>query len=866
MLRRQLERLYERLFGHIDVDSRWIEAVRDASSRGQVVYVLRSSSLIDLFALDYVTSRYDLPRVGFANQVAPWIFEARSGLARAFLRTQTWHGTPSDLRDALRSGKGAILFLKRPGSILEGAERGKLDSEPFIDELLSLDAQIQRPILLVPQVFVWTRHPDSAEISAVDWLLGPREWPGYLRAISQYIASYGNVVMRSGEPLDVRAFVAAEGKNNDGTRVDREQLITRLSAILLQRIERERKSITGPTRKTADQFHEDILRSPKLQSLIQELAGEGRRERMVLTAKALTMLREMEASVDMNAIAAMGRAFETITSHMYEAMEVDHEGLERLREISKTGTLVLLPSHKSHLDYMVIAYVCLRHNFPIPVAAAGENLNFFPIGPIFRRAGAFFIRRKFTGDRLYVAVVDAYMQRLLQDGFSIEFYLEGGRSRTGKLLAPKFGLLSMVVDAALSSSRKVYFCPISIGYERFVEEKSFVRELTGGEKRKEDVRGVMSTFALMMGRYGRLNIQFGEPLTLDQIAGELDHQIKDTISAEEKRSVVTRLGFRVMNEINHVTAVTPGALVACALLAHQARGIAHEQFVALCTHLADVLRTRGARFVPSLASSTDPSGLRPAALREALELFLRAGHVEAHRPGSPEGSAERRVLSDDSIYIVRPDARLVLDLSKNIVLHFFVARALIATSVLAASTFPVSEDALRDRVRNLSRLFKFEFSFRVGVPFDNIFDDELSQMVQDGVIEHKAAGVAPAGPAALKRVLLYANLVRNFIEGYRIAARNLSTMLRSSQTSKEFLKRSMALGERMFLAGEITCRESVSKPLFESALQVFVDQGYVEREHDGKLQLTATYATAETCRTIEAKVVGFLPRDHSSVH
>ncbi len=835
-----------------------MECVRDAASRGRVVYVLRSVSFIDLFALDYITRKYALPRLGFSNIPVPWLFETGASTLRALIGRR---GEPSldGVRATLKRNEACVIFLKRSTSFLEGNDRSRVEADEFIREMIAFQGESDVPILLVPQVFVWTRLPDEAKVSAFDWLLGPREWPGYLRSVGQYIGSYGNVVMKSGVPIDLLQFLHGEGATLDGG-----ERSARLVATLLGNLESERKAITGPTRKTSDQLHEEIIRSPELEGLIRELAGDGTAERTIVTAKALAMLREMESALDLNAIAAMARAFERITSHMYEALEVDQVGLARLREASKRGTLIMLPSHKSHIDYMLLAYVCYRNSFPVPLVAAGDNLNFFPLGYVFRRAGAFYIRRKFSGDRLYVAVVDAYIRRLIQDGWALEFFLEGGRSRTGKLLAPKFGILSMVVDAAIGNPQHVYFCPISIGYERFVEEKSFVRELTGGEKRKEDMRGLMSTFALMMGRYGRLNIQFGEPLSIDSLLLESETPVSQSVhwTPEQKRSVVRRLGHRVMNEINRVTAVTPGALVACALLAHQGRGIAHDTFVALCNHLADALRKQGARFTPSLVSPSDPLALRPTALREALELYLRAGHIEAHRPGAPEGSNEREVLSDDSIYVLKPNSRLVLDLSKNVVMHFFVERALLATCLLASRETPVAEADLRARVRQLSRLLKFEFTFRADRPYDQIFNDELSAMVDAGYIERKAAGVTPArGSEHIAAVSIYANLLRNFVEGYRIAARALTHLLRSSVSQKDFVKRAMSLGDRMFLAGEISCREAVSRPLLENALSAFSDHGYIERDNDGKFRLTTSYAQAETVRTIEGKVAGYLPRD-----
>ena len=137
-----------------------------------------------------------------------------------------------------------------------------------------------------------------------------------------------------------------------------------------------------------------------------------------MTARATAMLREMEAALDMTAIAALDQLVAQASSRMFSAVEVDQAGIARLRELAKEGTLVLLPSHKSHMDYVVLAWILYRHKLPMPVIAAGDNLNFLPVGPVLRRAGAFFIRRKFSGDRLYASVVDAYVRRLHQGRFA----------------------------------------------------------------------------------------------------------------------------------------------------------------------------------------------------------------------------------------------------------------------------------------------------------------------------------------------------------------------------------------------------------------------------------------------------------------
>ena len=830
--------IYSRFFESIEVDDAWVRAVREADARGTVVYVLRNLSFVDFLALDYLTKRYHLPQIRFANDFGLWMLEPMGRGWLNALRRRTPESDAADIERAVSTGGSAALFLKRPKHLLEGRARGKIEGDHLIRALLEAQPRSGRRILLVPQVLVWSRSAGTRQANVVDALFGSSEWPGQMRSTAQFLANWRHATLRSGEPVDVGEFLARE---SDGAGDD--VLVRRLTYTLLRRLERERRAIVGRAKKPADRLREEVVRSPKLQKVIADMAGEGANEREVITARAFGMLREMEAALDMNAIAALDPVFARGTSRMFSAIEVDEPGIERLRELAKEGTIVFLPSHKSHMDYLALAWVLYRHKLPLPLIAAGDNLNFFPVGPIFRRAGAFFIRRSFSGDRLYGAVVDAYVRRLIKEGSALEFFLEGGRSRTGKLLSPKVGLLSIVVDAALGvPTRTTWFCPVSIGYERFIEEKAFVAEVSGGEKEKEDVRGLVRAIDVMVGRYGRLSVQFGKAMTLADILREVDPKATPddlaTMTPPRRRAVITRLAWRVMHEINAVTAVTPGSLVATALLAHDRRGIAQADLFDACDRLARTLRRAGARFSPSLGAL----GQQKSGLREALDLFARAGHVEAHTVGG------------DVIYVVPPEARMSLDLAKNVIMHFFVARALIATALLAPGT-PVKADTVRERVLALSRLFKHEFTFRADARFETIFDEEVAAMESDGELEagEVAGGLVPKGDDGRAQIELYARLVENFVDGYRIAARGLGALLKGPLALKDVVKRAIPTGERMFLAGEIARREAVSRPLLENAYASFVDQGYLSR-NSGKLALTESYATQSAVGTIEARI------------
>jgi glycerol-3-phosphate O-acyltransferase len=371
--------------------------------------------------------------------------------------------------------------------------------------------------------------------------------------------------------------------------------------------------------------------------------------------------------------------------------------------------------------------------------------------------------------------------------------------------------------------------------------------VSGGEKEKEDVRGLVKAIDVMVGRYGRLSVQFGKPMTLADILREVDAKATPddlaTMTPPRRRAVITRLAWRVMHEINAVTAVTPGSLVATALLAHDRRGIAQADLFDACDRLARTLRGAGARFSPSLGAL----GQQKSGLREALDLFARAGHVETHPVGG------------DVIYVVPPEARMSLDLAKNVLMHFFVARALIATALLAPGT-PVRADTVRERVLALSRLFKHEFTFRADARFETIFDEEVAAMESDGELVRApaeagegAGGLVPKGDDGRAQIELYARLLENFVDGYRVAARGLGALLKGPLALKDVIKRAIPTGERMFLAGEIARREAVSRPLLENAYASFVDQGYLSR-NSGKLALTESYATQSAVGTIEARI------------
>jgi glycerol-3-phosphate O-acyltransferase len=451
----------------------------------------------------------------------------------------------------------------------------------------------------------------------------------------------------------------------------------------------------------------------------------------------------------------------------------------------------------------------------------------------------------------------------MRDGHAVEIFLEGGRSRTGKLLSPKFGILGMVIRAALSlAGQRVTFVPISIGYDRIVETDSYGRELSGATKKKEDATGLLKTTEVLSHRYGEINLQFGNFITLDDIRDDLRFDRDTTLQPEQQRQLITRLANRVMDEINRVTAVSPGALAAIALLSDHRRGIDHDDLIDRCRKLLRLPLAAKARLAPTLVDANGE--LRADTIADSIDMFVGAGAVEANMPVEAGRKEKRRARTGPGmIYRVPERKRLELDNTKNALIHLFVERGLVATAILVRPGPPTDVDVIRERVRELSRLFKLEFRFRADASFDQIFDQTIVSMIETGELTREGemliAGPGADGWSGRHWLLTYASIMQNFLESYRIAARALGLLEEGPMTEKELLRRALTTGTRMFQAAEIDRCESIAQPMLQNAFKVFVAEGHIIEEEDRYL-VSPSLMAAGGARSVEARIAAFLRR------
>jgi glycerol-3-phosphate O-acyltransferase len=696
-----------------------------------------------------------------------------------------------------------------------------------------------------------------------DQLFGKRDTPGVLRVLGQFFWSLQRAILRAAEPLDLKSLLDANARSD--TPLDDDALVHRVHWTLATRLDRERRVILGPRFKSPDRTLEEVLRHPYVRAAIEETAKREHKSVEEVTRVARKELVRLGARPTPWLFPWAEKILDAVFNRIYDGIEVDEDGLQRIRDAARSGPVVLLPSHKSHLDYLLMSYVCWRAGMAIPLIAAGDNLAFWPLGPVLRRFGAFFIRRSFGGARLYTTLVDTYLRKLLSQWTTIEFFIEGGRSRTGKLLAPKLGLLTMVTEAAQAAGANVAYVPISIGYERIVEERSFEYELSGGQKRAENASQLVESLPrVLSSRYGRAYIQVGEIQRFEPRRSDGDRWQSASApssgasrrarleQSHARRAEVALLADRVMREINRVTPVTPVALVATALLSRQRGGMPRDELLARIDHLVFDLRTLGARFASVLAVGYERAArpYRVEAIDQVIALLVESNSIEVHGP------------AHDAIYRVPDRRRIALDYYKNNLLHFFVPRALLAAAILAVRK--ESEASKRTQVRAvreafdaLRAMFSREFSF--DADREREFVLALQSAIDRGDVVCDGETLAVADARALERLHFNAGMLRNFIEAWWLSVRAIALYLDGgSMPAKDLVARTIALGQRWLLTGELSRPEAVTRPLIEHSFAHWRAIGVLVGGESGPQRRTERFATREAMESLIAEIARYL--------
>ena len=519
---------------------------------------------------------YVLPRFVLIDVLVLHIFLKSKGL-----RQRPWvEARPNRFRHC------ALLCLRKRKGVLDLQET----KDVFLEEMSALlqnDKRVKKSELAFQTVSVFfSRSPESHERNFILKSLFPDdENATSLHKLFLLILHAGQVRVQIGRPrLEVPSL---------------ESPPPALSRKLMREFQigfaRDRTRAQGPALYSIESVAQFVLANEETQRLIRLEKSPSKGAK-----KALHYVEEISANYKYSAIKALEILLDFVWTRIFDGVRV--RNFETVAEVAKKGQIIWMPCHRSHLDYLLLSYLLSKKGVVTPHIAAGVNLSFWPAGPIFRRSGAFFLRRSFKGNKLYTHVFSLYVDYLLQHRFPVEFFQEGGRSRIGKSLVPKTGFLSFCVQSLIArKTESAYFVPVYFGYDKVMEDDSYARELSGAAKQKESLWQLLKSVRYLFSKYGRVDVSFGTPFSFGEFWTEqankgdggrnalagLPSRLADLEEGLEPRDprvqeLVKALARRVNQGINSTAVASGSALLTSCLLAQESQTFSKAE---VCEHV-----------------------------------------------------------------------------------------------------------------------------------------------------------------------------------------------------------------------------------------------------------------------------------------
>ncbi len=811
-------------FARITVNPRYQERLKELARQGVVVYALKYRSHLDFLFFNRRYQQLGMPAPEVAFDLNLWMWQPLSHLVQIisaalnyFTRKRAW---PQPFRDGyfqriLQDRRASLLFLVDSVGF---RQRFLKPREDPIRHLLELQAGLDFPIFLVPQLILLSREPAREEKGLLDLFFGDRENPGRLRKLVLCFFKAKKAVVEVGDPINLKEVLAV---HPDTERLS--QVAQEVRRELISRIDLKQRVVMGPVIKSREEFLELTLTDPGLTQFMEHLAEAEKKKLSKVKKSAQDYFWEIASDTNVILMALMDRTVTWLSQNLFDGIVFDAEGFEAVRRARERGNLVFVPCHKSHLDYLILNHQIYHHHVATPRIAAGKNLAFWPLSWIFRNTGAFFIRRRFHGAKLYAEVLYTYLKTLVKTGHNLEFFIEGGRSRTGKLVLPKMGLMNMVLRTFKEGAAPdLILVPTFIGYDQVLEEKAYLQELGGKKKEAESVGQLVKARKFLKRRYGRAYIQFSPPLSLKEYLDQ--HPSYDLAQAEDLRRLSLELSFQVIQAINRVSVVTPFALVCAALLTYPRKGVYRRELFRIIQVLHGYLQFKGVRQADSLNNL-------PQAVEETLSLC--EGRKLITRIEQEEGLADELGLGG---YSIDETKRPLLEYYKNNIIHFFLPVSMASLSILSGQGVDFERRQVVEDLRFLQDLFKYEFIYEEldpEVQVNHILEYFSSREV---VVPLDAEGSRYALTAAgLKELAYFANLLYNYLDSYWIVFRSIKYLQKKPRSEKEFLKRIFNIGQKLHKLGEVERSEALSEANFQNALKLFGEKGIVTKKRpEGK--------------------------------
>ncbi len=817
-------------FSGISIDKDQTERLRKLYDKGIVVFATKYKNNFEFLFYHTRYKQLGLPYPDFGFDYRVLLWQPLSELLRIawsmvdFFIFNLAFPSPYHsgyFKQQLSTGRVGFLSLIDEKSFYRRFVKAKTDP---IQHLIEIQQNTERPIFIVPQLIFFSKTADRAVPSLFDILFGSKGDPGKIRRLVTLVINPKSVLVEVSNPLNLKEYLSLP-ENRD---IAHEMLSRELRRKLLIQVNRHRQSITGPVLKSRAELKEHILTSDRLQKFMDRYSQSRNIPRQQVHKEADGYLEEIAANYSTGFVKIASILVRKMISLMFEDVSLNTEVLHRIRRMSQRGPLILMPCHKSHIDYLILSYILYAHNLPVPLIAAGKNLSFWPMGTIFRAGGAFFIRRSFRGAMLYSRVFSEYIHKLLEEGFNIEFFLEGTRSRSGKLIMPKLGLLSMLLNAFRNGAcEDMVIVPIFIGYDRVLEENAYLQEIEGEQKKPESLLQVLKARKFLKHRHGRIYIRFHEPISLNALLSEQDRSMA-SMTTKEQNAFCRNLAYRVLNAIDNMTVITPQALFASAILNCTRTRFSYDQLIFHWDTYLNYLSFNGAK----LADLLSPEA--PHTVHQLLDDHIQRKFIE-------KISEEKEDFALDTWYRIIESKRPFLEYYRNNCISFFIPPAFTSISILAADAFQFTKEDINPRYRFLQDLFKNEFAYHVDRSVEEIVDTSIETFIRSGILLNHPTLTSTYNltSAGLKKLKVYSRFLKTYFESYWIVLNYFMRYNQNSIDPKDRLKKIQSIGNRMYKRNEIELKEALSKVNYDNAVGYFMSSGVKGIENTEKIEFYA---------------------------
>lgn len=661
---------------------------------------------------------------------------------------------------------------------------------------------------VVPVFVTWGRSA-GREKSGLAQLIATSASPGWLHKLF-IVLFFGRDNFVSYSPAVSTRYLADQHGSD-------EQIAHKLIRVARTHFQRKQQILSGPTLLDRSSLYNSVLGSDSVKQAISEQAQDKSLDTEVSRRHAKKYVDEIAADYREGLIRIADRLLGRIWNKIYDGIDIGHS--ERVRELAQNGhEIIYVPCHRSHMDYLLLTYVIYHEGLVTPHIAAGINLNFWPAGPILRRCGAFFLRRSFAGNKLYTSVFREYLELLFNKGYSVMYFPEGGRSRTGRLLPPKTGMLAMTLQAISKGvNRPVSIVPVYIGYEHVMEVKSYMKELKGKSKKKESPAQVFSAIRKLKN-YGHGFVNFGKPISLTPFLDEHVGEWREHPSNSERKPkwltpAVNQLASTIMTRINHTSALNGTALVALCLLSSKTMIMSKKELVkAISDFLA--LFTE----VPYSEDATLPTESAEALVNRTLALnrFEQSKDEFGEMVSPKDGTA------------------VFLTFYRNNIIHMFAIPSLIASVVLNRKS--VEKKEILFYIEQLFPLLKREFFMHQTVAEATAYADALIQhFKQVGMLTQKGRFITATetSHACFNTVWLLSRMMQETWQRYAVVLRILEGETSISRATLE--RQSVTIAERLSTLYGLSSPEFYDKNVLATFIAALKDNQLINSTADGAL-------------------------------